>query len=75
MALTGSLHGARAFHYHYAVSTTVTLHGSGSRIGSLLTLRNLSSEPLVYMYLAHINFRPLTARYYSTPHHLGACAS
>lgn len=59
MALTGSLHGARAFHYHYAVSTTVTLHGSGSRIGSLLTLHNLSSAPLVYMYMAHINFRPV----------------
>lgn len=59
MALTGSLQEARAFHHHYAVSTTVTLHGSGSRIGSLLTLHNLSSAPLVYMYLAHINFRPV----------------
>ncbi len=59
MALTGSLHGARAFDYNYAVRTTVTLHGQGSRIGSLLSLRNLSTEPLMYMYLAHINFRPV----------------
>lgn len=59
MALSGSLHGARAFDYHYAVSTTATLHASGSRIRSLLSLRNLSSEPLMYMYMAHINFRPV----------------
>jgi hypothetical protein len=59
MALTGSLHGARAFDYHYAVSTTAILHGSGCRIGALLSLRNLSSKPLPYMYLAHINFRPV----------------
>lgn len=59
MALTGSLHGARAFDYNYAVSTAVTLHGQGSRIGSVLSLRNLSSQPLMYMYLAHINFRPV----------------
>lgn len=59
MALTGSLRGARAFDYHYAVSTTVTLHSSGSRIGSVLQLNNLGHEPLAYMYLAHINFRPV----------------
>jgi hypothetical protein len=59
MALTGSLHGARAFDYHYAVTTTVTLHDPGTRIGSVLSLRNLSTEPLAYMYLAHINFRPV----------------
>jgi hypothetical protein len=59
LTLTGSLHGARAFDYNYAVSTAVTLHGQGSRIGALLSLRNLSSQPLMYMYLAHINFRPV----------------
>jgi hypothetical protein len=59
MALTGTYHGARAFDYNYAASPTVTLHKSGARIRSELTLRNLSGAPMEYMYLAHINFRPI----------------
>ena len=59
MALTGSYRCAKAFSHNYVAHPTVTLHAARSRVRLDMTIRNLSRKNLDFMYLAHINFRPV----------------
>jgi hypothetical protein len=59
MALTGTYRCARAFSHHYIAHPTVTLHAASSRLRLDMTIRNLSRRNMDFMYLAHVNFRPI----------------
>jgi hypothetical protein len=59
MALAGTYRGARAFSHHYIAQPTVTLHAGSSRLRVDMTVRNLSRKNMDFMYLTHINFRPV----------------
>jgi hypothetical protein len=59
MALTGSYRCARAFSHDYIAHPTITVHAGSSRLRLEMTIRNLSRRNMDFMYLTHINFRPV----------------
>jgi len=59
MGLTGEYHHAVAFTHNYVATPTVTLHGGDCHVRLDLSVRNRKRKPMEFMYLAHINFRPV----------------
>ena len=59
ITLGGSLLHDTAFVRRYRFSPMLKLYENGTVITVNVTLENLRSYPLEYMYLCHINFRPM----------------
>ena len=59
IGLGGEYHHIVAFSYNYTASPAVTLHAGASLFDVSMTLRNLRQAPMEWMYLAHINYRPV----------------
>ncbi|MFT9846582.1 DUF4432 family protein [Aneurinibacillus sp. REN35] len=56
MELKGSYDYKRAFSYNYIAQPSVRLYANATTVQISMEISNLSSKPLEYMYLAHINF-------------------
>ncbi len=69
IGLTGTYRHQMNFNYNYTAQPLVKLYEGSSIIHISMTLTNLRASPLPFMYMAHINFRPVDhARLvYSTP--------
>ncbi|MDW7656646.1 MAG: DUF4432 family protein [Bacillota bacterium] len=59
IALRGQTEYKIAFSTHYRAEPEVRLHAGATVANVSLTVTNLRSRPLDYMYLCHINFRPV----------------
>lgn len=49
----------QAFSQHYLFAPEISLGETASQIGLKVSLKNLRHAPLEFMYLAHVNFRPV----------------
>ncbi|MCK9479110.1 MAG: DUF4432 family protein [Firmicutes bacterium] len=49
----------RAFETHYTASPKIRLYESGTVLDISMTVENKRSDPMEYLYLCHVNFRPL----------------
>lgn len=59
IALRGKTEYTIAFTVHYRAEPEVRLHAGATIADVSLTVTNLRARPLDYMYLCHINFRPV----------------
>jgi hypothetical protein len=59
IGLSGSYEYIEAFNDHYRFTPLVKLYQNSTLLHMNVTLENLNQTPLEYMYLAHINFRPV----------------
>jgi hypothetical protein len=59
LALGGRYRHTVAFSYNYVAEPLVTLRADSSRFNISLGVTNLKRTPMEYMYLAHVNFRPV----------------
>ena len=59
IGLSGSYEYIEAFNSHYRFTPLVKLYQGSTLLHTQVTLENLNQTPLEYMYLAHINFRPV----------------
>ncbi len=59
IGLGGRYQHTIAFSYNYAAEPLVKLYADSSLIHVSLVCRNLKQTPMEYMYLAHVNFRPV----------------
>ena len=59
LGLTGSYRHAIAFTCNYVARPLVKLYADSSRVPLSMTVENQAREDLTYMYMAHINFRPI----------------
>lgn len=59
IGLSGSYEYIEAFNDHYRFTPLVKLYQGSTLLSAHVTLENLNQSPLEYMYLAHINFRPV----------------
>ncbi|MFC5405406.1 DUF4432 family protein [Cohnella soli] len=59
LEIGGSYRHTLAFTCDYRVETAVRLYEQATTVRITVSLTNLRSEPLEYMYLAHLNFRPV----------------
>jgi hypothetical protein len=59
IGLGGRYHHIVAFNHNYTAEPVVKLHRNSSLFHIDLTVNNLKSSPMEWMYLAHINFRPV----------------
>ncbi len=59
LALGGMYRHTVAFTCNYTAEPLVKLHAGRSMLDVLLTLTNLMTDPMDWMYLAHVNFRPV----------------
>jgi hypothetical protein len=59
IGLGGQYHHIIAFNHNYLAEPLVKLYRGSSLIHISLTINNLKSSPMEWMYLAHINFRPV----------------
>jgi hypothetical protein len=59
IGLGGQYHHIIAFNHNYLAEPLVKLYRGSSLIHISLTVSNLKSSPMEWMYLAHINFRPV----------------
>ena len=59
LALGGRYRHTVAFSYNYAAEPLVTLRPDSSLFDIGLSVTNLKRTPMEYMYLAHVNFRPV----------------
>lgn len=59
IGLGGQYHHIVAFNHNYTAQPLVKLYRKSSLIQISLTIHNLKSSPMEWMYLAHINFRPV----------------
>ena len=59
LALTGSYRYTVAFSTNYVATPCVTLAAGASLFDIELRVANLKETPMEYMYLAHVNFRPV----------------
>jgi hypothetical protein len=57
LGLGGQYHHIVAFNHNYIVEPLVKLYRDSSLFHIFLTIHNLKSSPMEWMYLAHINFR------------------
>ena len=59
LALGGKYQHTVAFSTNYVAEPCVKLYAKSSRLAITLDVTNLKNTPMEYMYLAHINFRPV----------------
>lgn len=59
IGLGGQYHHIIAFNHNYLAEPLVKLYRGSSLFHISLTIKNLRSSPMEWMYLAHINFRPV----------------
>lgn len=59
LRMGGSWQYTVAFSHNYLAEPTVTLHENSSIFDVVMTLTNLRHVPMEYMYMAHVNFRPV----------------
>lgn len=59
IGLSGSYEYVEAFNDHYRFTPLVKLYQGSTVLHTTVTLENLNQTPLEYMYLAHINLRPV----------------
>jgi len=59
VTISGLLNFDIAFTRHYHFIPSCKLYENDSILHFNLTIKNLRTEPMEYMYLAHINFRPI----------------
>jgi hypothetical protein len=59
LALGGRYRHTVAFSYNYVAEPLVTLRPGSSLFNIGLSVTNLKQTPMEYMYLSHINFRPV----------------
>jgi hypothetical protein len=59
MAITGSYQHTVAFASNYKAKPLVKLYENSSRIDVHFELENLKNSSMDYMYMAHVNFRPV----------------
>jgi len=55
----GLLDYKRAFETHYTASPKIKLYENESVLNISMTIENKRSDPMEYLYLCHVNFRPL----------------
>ena len=59
IGVSGSYEYIEAFNSHYCFTPLVKLYQGSTLLHARVTLENLNQSPLEYMYLAHINMRPV----------------
>ena len=59
IAVSGELFGKLAFNYNYHFVPQCRLYADATTLEMTVSLENLRSKPFTYMYLSHINFRPV----------------
>jgi hypothetical protein len=59
LALGGKYQHTVAFSYNYLAEPLVKLYADSSLFNVTLNIKNLKKTPMEFMYLAHINFRPV----------------
>lgn len=59
IGVTGSYQYTVAFGYNYVARPVVKLHADSSRMSLSMTIKNLKNSEMEFMYLAHVNFRPV----------------
>ena len=59
IGLSGSYEYIEAFNSHYRFTPLVKLYQGSTLLRTNVALENLNQTPLEYMYLAHINLRPV----------------
>jgi hypothetical protein len=59
IGLSGLYHHIVAFNHNYMAQPEVKLYRKSSLLHITLTIHNLKASPMEWMYLAHINFRPV----------------
>ncbi len=59
IGVSGSFEHIEAFNSHYRFTPLVKLYQGSTLLRAQVTLENLNQTPLEYMYLAHINLRPV----------------
>ncbi len=59
IGLGGQYQHTVAFSYNYVAEPLVKLYAGSTIFSVSMTVRNLKRSPMEYMYLAHINFRPV----------------
>ncbi len=70
LELGGEYQHTLAFNFNYIASPTIRLHAGRTLFKTGMTVTNLKNTPMEYMYLAHINFRPVdhSRLVYSAPY-------
>ena len=59
IGLAGRYHHIVAFNHNYTAEPVVKLYQNSSLLHISMAIHNLKSSPMEWMYLAHINFRPV----------------
>lgn len=59
IGLGGSYRHTVAFSYNYVAEPLVKLYADAARFDIHMGITNLKQTPMEYMYLAHVNFRPV----------------
>lgn len=59
IGLGGSYRHTVAFSYNYVAEPLVKLYAGAERFDIRMSITNLKQTPMEYMYLAHVNFRPV----------------
>jgi hypothetical protein len=59
LELGGEYEHTVAFSYHYIANPSVRLYAGKSTFWASMSITNLKNSPMEYLYLAHINFRPV----------------
>jgi len=59
IGLTGEYHHTVAFSYNYVAQPITKLYSGSSRFVTRFSATNLKKTPMDYMYMAHVNFRPI----------------
>jgi hypothetical protein len=59
LSVGGNYHHIVTFNHNYTAEPMVTLHSGSSLFGIDITINNLKNTPMEFMYLAHINYRPV----------------
>lgn len=70
VAVSGEIYGTVSFTRNYRFTPECRLYADGTVLHMNIRLENLRSTPFTYMYLCHINFRPVDGGElaYSTPY-------
>lgn len=59
IAVSGSIEGKVSFTRNYLFTPQCRLYSDSTLLDVTVNLKNLRSKPFTYMYLCHINFRPV----------------
>ena len=70
IAVGGELENNVAFNHHYVFSPQVRLYENDTKITLTFSLENKRNTPMEYMYLCHINYKPMDGAelIYSAPY-------